>query len=500
MVRAKEHHELYEELRSVVGARYVTDDLAVLLSYTRDLSSFPAEKPQGVVVRPGSVEEVVELVRLANQTRTPLIPIGGKSSYAGVPPGQPGRGIVVDMRRMNKVIDIDESNKAVTVQCGITLGEMKTKLNERGWDVPTAFMPHYADTVGGQLSGYVGGGWPLYGPSVGFNGMHYLLGLKVVLPNGKVIDTGTGEGSVSTYRGHSWARNMHGPDFGGIFLTDGGIFGLKVEATYRMYRPPKFQKTGVRYWYDLDEAFEALYELWEIDPYLYMQPYARFNFTSSEMLRHWPVDTGLIDPAKPWVPWFLYWLNVGNSEEEIELKCKTIDAVCDKHGGKVPEPAVTSLVETFYSQEWLWEVGKWASVGLFSLFELVVSRRDILEAVKWSNEFMDDVVRKMRERGIDTSKIPIVGSAMPAAPEGVGIIARGVCFDQNDKEAHEAIHESLLEFLEQAGRRGYIFDATHGVGSKIRAKFWTPEYYDFALTLKEILDPNNIMNPGVYFP
>src|SRR4030042_1908013 len=100
MVVAKKHHELHEQLASIVGAKYVSDDKAVLLTYTRDVSLFPPAKPQGAIVRPGSVEEVVELVRLANQTRTPLIPMGGKASICGVPPGQPGRGIIVDMRRM----------------------------------------------------------------------------------------------------------------------------------------------------------------------------------------------------------------------------------------------------------------------------------------------------------------------------------------------------------------------------------------------------------------
>ena len=64
MVVTKKHHELYEELGSIVGAKYVSDDYVFLLSYTRDMSPYPPAKPQGVVVRPSSVEEVVELVKL----------------------------------------------------------------------------------------------------------------------------------------------------------------------------------------------------------------------------------------------------------------------------------------------------------------------------------------------------------------------------------------------------------------------------------------------------
>src|SRR4030042_1547844 len=200
MVVAKKHHELYEGLASIVGTKYGADDHAVLLSYTRDVSVFPPGKPQGAVVRPGCVEEVVELVRLANQTRTPLIPMGGKASISGVPSGQPGRGINVDMKRMDKVIEIDEANMAVTAQCGITMGELAGKVNEKGFDIHTAGMPHYSDTLGGQISGEPGAGFGGYGYSMGFN-WHYLLGVKVVLPNGSVVDTGTGEGSISTYQG-----------------------------------------------------------------------------------------------------------------------------------------------------------------------------------------------------------------------------------------------------------------------------------------------------------
>jgi len=71
--------------------------------------------------------------------------------------------------------------------------------------------------------------------------------------------------------------------------------------------------------------------------------------------------------------------------------------------------------------------------------------------------------------------------------------------DQNDRELRQAIYEILVEYLEQAMRRGYVPEATQGHEAKLKARQWTPEFYDFVLTLKKTLDPNNIMNPGVYF-
>jgi len=488
MVVAKKHHELYQELGAIVGAKYVSDDYGALLSYTRDMSPFPPGKPQGAVVRPGSVEEVVELVRLANQTRTPLIPMGGKASLSGVPPGQPGRGIIVDMKRMDKVIKIDEANMAVTAQCGITLGELAAKVNEKGWDIPTAWMPIYADTIGGQISGYPGGGLSRYGCSIGGNS-HYLLGLKVVLPNGRLVDTGTGEGSINTHRGHTWARGMNGPDPTGMFICDGGMFGIKVEATYRMYRPPKFQKSGVRCWDNLDGAYQALYELHETDPYLYMQPYALTILVGPEV-------AGIIgvEPA-----WTLFWLSIANSEEELELKHKNTEAVCVKHGGGAPEPALADLVGSLMLEAA--EMGKMSGTGQMPYFEFHVCRRDLLEAYTWGREYL---LSLFRERGIlsdlsDMSKVKTVALIFPFGT-GCGVISLVPFFDQNDRELERTIHELMVKFFEQVRRRGYAIEGSQGYQSRLKASQWTPEFYDYVLTQKKTLDPNNIMNPGVFFP
>jgi len=486
MTVANKHHELYGELGSIVGTKYVSDDLPVLMSYTRDMSTFPPMRPQGVVVRPGSVDEVVELVRLANQTCTPLIPMGGKATLSGTPPGQPGRGIIVDMRRMNKVIEIDEVNMAVTAQAGITVAELQGKVNERGWDIHTAKIPTYPDTIGGQLSGYAGGGWGSYGFSIGF-ATHYLLGIKVVLPNGDVVDTGTGEGGLNTYQGNTFARAMHGPDLAGMFMGDGGIFGIKVEATYHMFRPPKFTRGGVKCFDmdNLDEAYQVIYELWEIDPHLYMQPFAQLDILGPEL-------GYIFDPnAEP--VWYVNWHCIGNSEDEVELKAKTVEAVLDKHGGKGTPPTLGPYLASFAGGSH--EIGKMATFGQMPWFESIVSRRDILEHFKWTREF---VYNTLREKGVDPTKLALMGALLPAGP-GCGITTYGVFYDGTDKEVERAVHESILEFFEQMRRRGGIPEGSQGHEAKLRAKSWTPEYYNYVLTLKKALDPNNIMNPGVYF-
>jgi FAD/FMN-containing dehydrogenase len=401
---------------------------------------------------------------------------------------------------MDKVLEIDEENQTLTVQCGISLGEMAGKVQERGWDVVTADMPVYQDTVGGQLSGYTGGGWSRYGHTVGFN-YHYLLGLKVVLPNATVIDTGAGEGGLSIYRGRTWARGVYGPDLTGIFQMDGGIFGIKVEATYRMYRLPKFRKGGLRLFKNLDHAYKVLTELWEIDPYLYMQPYAKAIIYSPEyLLTLGPVTGHKFDPlAEPL--WFFYWHHIGNTQEEVDFKNKPIEALCDKYGGQPASPAMLAAVDARCTQEnsQQKEIGKHATTGQMLFHEFICSKRDTLEGWKWLREHvLHEVIPWLKSKGVDTSRVVPMGGVMPAGV-GVGLIAYSMGYDQNDPNVRKYCHEAWFETIEQGRRRGYLPDVAQNVESKLLAKSWSPEVYTNMLNLKKHMDPNNIMNPGVFF-
>lgn len=88
MKMEKTHNQLYEPLAAIVGSKYVTDEDFALYAYSRDSGIFPASIP-GIVVRPATTEEVSEIIKLANETRTPVIPRGGAATLYGVPRGIP---------------------------------------------------------------------------------------------------------------------------------------------------------------------------------------------------------------------------------------------------------------------------------------------------------------------------------------------------------------------------------------------------------------------------
>jgi glycolate oxidase len=493
MVVAKKHHALYEELKAIIGPKYVSDELAVLLSYTRDISIFPAEKPQGIVVRPGSTEEVADILKLANHTRTPVIPIGGKATLCGVQKGAPGSGILVDMRRMDKIIAIEEEQMAVTAQAGITQGELASRLNEKGWEIHTANQPHYPNTIGGHISGVTAGGYGMYGESIGYN-WHYILGVKVVLPDGRVVDTGTGEGSLVGYKGRTFARSHHGPDLTGMFIGAGGAFGIIVEATYRIFKLPKFKKSSVRVWAEktalgqtCKDAYAAYTELTQIDPFIYMQPFASLILMPPETITF--ISMGTMEPV-----WAMLMQHVGRTQEEVDLKFKLTEEACAKHGGVVAEPKLLEFADTY--ADTFRNMGGGATLGPYTSYEWDCAPKDQVPMHKWMMTWFSEACKRY---GIDEEKA--IRKGIVFIPSGIGEAMYSFVprFDTSDEVLNAKMVQMLEECLEEAAHMGMVLAGAQGREATTQARHWTPEYYDFALSIKKALDPNNIMSPGMYF-
>lgn len=484
MSKLEKHHSLYKELAAVVGSEYVSDEDFVLRSYTRDISEFPG-KPQGIVVKPGCTEDVVEIVKLANLTRTPVIPMGGKASFSGVPPGQPGRGIIVDMRRMNKIICIDEENQAVTAEAGIMMGELAGRLNEKGWDILTAAQPHYVVTLGGHVSGCVGAGFSVCGFSVGYN-WTYVLGLKVVLPNGNVIQTGMGPGTFTSYHGQTWTRALEGPDTTGLFIGDGGIFGIKVEGTYKIFPLPKFRQGACYTFESMDAAYKALRKIMEIDTNFYVQPYLSCFMASPETLNFMTLGMA---PKK----WTALLLHAGMDEEEVEFKVKRTDKLFTELGGTPGPPAIREFFTEYVNT--MRDMGKVGTLGMYSLFEFMASRRDILKCMKFSIDFFEEGLKR---KGIGKSEVTALTVFLPCGPN-FGMTSIIPLYDPSNRELSKKLFELQKELLDAGASHGFCIEAAQSWESRLKAKYWSPEIYNYLLTVKKTLDPNNIMNPGLFF-
>ena len=97
---SESYNYLYKSLVSIAEEKYVSNEDHIRYAYSGDASVYPRYMP-GIVVRPGTVEQVSEIVKLANDNKTPIIPRGGGASLFGVPKGYPEKNIIVDLTRLN---------------------------------------------------------------------------------------------------------------------------------------------------------------------------------------------------------------------------------------------------------------------------------------------------------------------------------------------------------------------------------------------------------------
>jgi glycolate oxidase len=467
------HHVLYNELAAIAGSKYVSDDDFVLFAYSRDTGPYPG-KIQGIVARPASTEEVVEIVKLANRTNTPVVPSGGRAGIYGVPPGSPGRGIVVDLTRLDKVLSIDEDNMCATAQAGIRLAEFDTKLGEKGWSIHTAVAPWYSDTVGGQLSALPGGGAGVETSAVGWN-RHFVNGMKVVLPTGSVLQTGTG-GNVG--KNVIWAPEFGGPDFTPMFIGDAGAFGIKVEATYRMFRAHPIRKGGGATFKSFEDLYRCYRSLCLIEP----APYAILSAQS-------PFSMKLMGCPEEWT---FMWVAAGYSEEEIALKSKWVKENIERAGGKeADDPGVMEFVKMQCVGKSIAEMGEWATPGRYALMEVVCPLGQLQECFTTMASL---TTKRLEERDMIARR----HESCVACGCNTTIFSQYIYWDDTDERYREGILEINKEFFDVAASHGWMPDTNQRNTCKTVAKYWTPAFHNYMATIKKALDPNNIMNPGMW--
>ncbi len=135
------------ELEKIVGKENVLDKPEILKEYSADCS-FTVPKMPSAVVKPGNVKEVQEVVRWANQNRSALVPLSsGAPHFRGdTVPGVEG-ALIVDMRRMNKIIRIDKVNRVAIVEPGVTFGELQAALAGSGMSAYLPLSPRAGKSV-----------------------------------------------------------------------------------------------------------------------------------------------------------------------------------------------------------------------------------------------------------------------------------------------------------------------------------------------------------------
>ncbi|HNY70868.1 MAG: FAD-binding oxidoreductase [Syntrophorhabdus sp.] len=240
--------DFYKEVLKFIPEDRVSRDEAVLYSYATDLSSPPgvATIPP-VVVLPESVEEVRELLMAADRFRVPVVPSGRGANIAGLSvPHQEGE-IVVDLRRMDRILEVNTDAAYAVVEPGVTHHQMSSMARAHGFiqHLPTA--TGGASTVANALmrpSGNLSAKWD---PDP-------VISLEVVTPSGQVIRTGSASFGTAGWR----ARYTPFPDLTGLFACSYGTLGIVTKAAIKLHDRGEEERLLITKWNELPPVVDFI--------------------------------------------------------------------------------------------------------------------------------------------------------------------------------------------------------------------------------------------------
>ena len=193
---------LKTELTEIVGSRYVLDSPDALERYSRDHSLVLSRKPN-YVVQPKDADEVQRIINWANEHKVPVIPSSSGIHFNGATVPKQG-GIILDLSRMNRILEIDRPNRKAKIEPGVTWEQLQTELEKQDFMAVIPLLPHSQRSV---LTDYLEREVPV--TSI-YDFAEPLLAMEVVWPNGDRFRTGSA--SVPNFpNSYSQGANPLGP-------------------------------------------------------------------------------------------------------------------------------------------------------------------------------------------------------------------------------------------------------------------------------------------------
>ena len=449
-----------EKLRAIVGPDNVTASQVDCLSYSRDLSVHVGAPD--VIVLPGSVEEVVEVVRTASEFKVPLIPRGSGTSVTGAALSPLG-GILLDLVRLNRILDINLKDGYARVEPGVICNNLNAKL------APTHFFPPDPGsapiaTLGGMISTNASGIRAVkYGTTKDF-----VRGLKVVMADGSIIKTGTIAPKHST-----------GFDLTNIFVGAEGTLGIIVEALLKILPVPEFSIFAKIDFPSLEAAGGAVEEMLT----------SGIPLCTCEILDRVSMDIvaeklNLDIPAEILCQILL---EIDGNKAAVEADQKKIDKVCRKHQA--------------LDMNWTTDPEERAAMskvrhGLVPLLSRIKPYHRLVPLVEDFGVPMTAIpatIRGIQEIG-EKHNYPIA----TFGHIGDGNLHATFIMDVRNPEEWAKVKDIALEFIDLTMKFEGTLSAEHGLGMA-KSPYIKTELGAAAEVMKKIkntLDPDGIMNPG----
>lgn len=456
-----------ERARTILAERDVLtgDAIAPYLTETRGLHRGAA----GAVFQPRSTAEVAALVRLAREFKVPVVAQGGNTGLVGG--GVPFGGIVISLKKMDRIRAVDPAGATLTLEAGVVLQRAQEAATEAGMLFPLSLASEGSCTIGGNIATNAGGTAVLrYG-----NTRDLVLGIEAVLPDGQIFN---GLGALR--------KDNAGYDLKHLFIGSEGTLGIVTAAVLKLFPAPKARATAYVGATSPDQVVALFNRL---------RASAGESLTTFEILPRFGLEIVLKhapntrDPLGSPHPWYAL----------VELASPAADAPL--------EALIAEVLEAALEAGEITDAALAASEAQRGDFWRL--REQLSECQRYEGGSIKHDISVPISRVADL--IAEAGAACEAAMPGLRLCAFGHIGDGNlhfnlsqpvgmDKAAFLAEwHRFNTIVHDHVAARGGSIAAEHGVGLIKRDEL--PRYKDpvalaLMATIKRALDPDNLLNPG----
>ncbi len=463
--------ELLDRFAAIVGIRYaLRDDDAVSPHLREERGLLRGRSP--LVLRPGSVDEVSQILRLATETRTAIVPQGGNTGLVGGQiPDESGSQIVLSLSRLDRIREIDAANATITAEAGVVLKTLQTAAADAGRLFPLALGAQGSCQIGGNLSSNAGGTAVLaYG-----NARDLCLGVEVVLPTGEILD------DMRKLR-----KDNTGYDLKNLFVGAEGTLGVITAAVLKLFPQPRGREVA---WIGTDTPAAAL-ALFELAADRCGSALTGFELVSAMAfdfsLRHMPAARAPLESRWPW--YILMEVSSGRSAEDARSQIENVleAGIENGHAGDAVLAGSLSQAAAF------WHVREFASEA--QKYEGASIKHDIAMPVLAIPRFID-------EAAVAVAAVSPAARVACFGHMGDGNLHYNVSQPPGEPPdrflgLYPAMNEAVLAVVRALD--GSI-SAEHGIGSMKRAELRRsspPVALDLMRRIKAAFDPAAIMNPG----
>lgn len=451
---------LAKDLRLLVGSKSVMTDPEDLFSFQSDATHYFASKIPDAVVLPQTTKQVSKILSYADKNKIPITPRGAGSGLSGGCTPIKG-GIVLDMKRMNKILEINQGNMTASVEAGVVLEKFHKTIESQGLFYPPDPQSMTVCTLGGNVATRAGGP---RGVKYGTTG-NYVLGLEAVLPDGQVINTGG-----------ICVKQSVGYDLTRLFTGSEGTLGVITRVNLRILPLPPAHRTALVTCESADQAAKivsAIIASGTIPAMLeFLTQMAAFVMSS------------MISPPMPIDGQAYLLMDIDGSHTQVREDSEALKKICQDLGAMD-----VRVIEDEKEAQTYWK----ARASLYPL-ALTMAKKVVAEDVTVPRDKIPVFVREIQalaERlGI---MIGLAGHA------GDGNMHPSILYSEVNEDQEKLARQAIAEIVKIGLALGGTISGEHGIGLH-KSEFLEWELggaqVELMKRIKAAFDPNMIMNPG----